>query len=81
MNQMPTVPGMPPPKQTPPPRGQRIVIFIEDVLIVLSVVFLLCFTIFRLRGPVWTGVMYAALLAMIVVFVVRFRRIKRADKA
>ena len=56
-------------------------ILVEDILIVLAVVFLLCWVIFRLRGPVWTGLMFAALAAMIVVFVARFLRIKHADKA
>jgi len=82
MNLPPTFPGQPSgPEQKPPSRGERLAILVEDILIVVAVVFLLCWVIFRLRGPVWTGVMFAALAAMIVVFVARFLRIKHADKA
>ena len=82
MNQMPVMPGTPfLPKGKPPSRGERVAILVEDILIVVAVVFLLCWVIFRLRGPVWMGLMFAALVAMIVVFVARFLRIKHADKA
>ena len=66
--------------QTPPSRGQRLAIFIEDALIVLSLVFLLCKMIFGWWGWASTILTYAALAAMVVVAVNRFRRIKRASE-
>jgi Flp pilus assembly protein TadB len=79
MNVPPVLPDQPA-DQKPPSRGQKVAIFIEDVLIVLAVVYLLCMMIFGLRGPAWTALMYATLVAMIVVTVRRFRRIRRASE-
>ena len=67
--------------QPPPSRGQRLAIVIEDALIVISLVFLLCKMIFGwFSGWPSTILMYAALAAMVVIAVNRFRRIKRASE-
>lgn len=80
MDQLPFIPG-PPKAPTPKPltRGQRIAIFVEDVLIVLSVAFLFVWVFFDLKGTMYRVILYATLAAMIVVFICRFRRIKNVQ--
>jgi Ca2+/Na+ antiporter len=81
MNQPPILPFQPPTGRKPLSRRERIAIFIEDVLIVLSVVLLFWLVLFRPRGTLWTAGMYAALVAMVVVAVRRFARIRKASRA
>ena len=81
MTQFSVMPGQPPVSSLPPPsRWERVSMFIEDVLIVLAVVFLLCMMLIPLRGPTWTIVMYATLVVMIVVAFRRLQRVRRASK-
>jgi Ca2+/Na+ antiporter len=80
MNQPPILPFQSPLDQKPRSRGERLGILIEDILIVLSVVLLFWLVMFRPRGTLWTVGMYAALVAMVVVAVRRFARIRKASK-
>jgi membrane protein implicated in regulation of membrane protease activity len=66
--------------QKPVPRGQRVAIIIEDILIVLAVVFLMVMVFFQQRGTAWTVGMYITLVVMAIVAVRRFLRIKKASE-